>query len=1244
MLNHWWRQLVRRFGYRLNAPRGGKPQKRPRGYRPRLETLEDRTLMTAGILDSAFGNGGLVNTSIAGDDDFAGGVAVQANGKIVVVGQSVNTNGDNDFVVVRYNSNGTLDGTFGFGGRVTTGFGAGTEDVATAVVIQADGRIVVGGFTGSPGSRDFVVARYLASGSLDTTFGGGDGIEITDFGGDDALTALALRTNGTIVAAGNTTTGVGTSDFALAMYTTAGALDGSFDTDGRFTINFIPTNNDDAAFAVKIDSADRIVVAGFAFDGVDSDFAIARLSSTGLLDGTFGTGGLVTTDFSGTNVDDVANAIGFLSSGRIAVGGYAVVGGEQDFALAVYSSGGVLSAAFSGDGKVTTDIRGDDTVSALVVNTINGVEGVVVVGSAFLGTTFDDSQFALARYTVNGATAGALDLNFGANATGVVTTTFGLTSTVATAVAVDSLGRLVTAGYADLGATNYDFALARYLVDDPFSLTPIKEDPGTAPPSTLVSDIVRGQFAAVAVTGLNNTANGVWQFSTNGTTFVDFGPVSPSAARLLLANATTRIRFKPNANFNGDVSLTLVSWNPALGGTAGGVFDTTQTPAAFGGDAIAAILTIIPVNDAPVLNTATTVVLPGTAPGNATPDAPTLPVTVASFLGSLATDVDGNTAGIAITAVTGNNPATQGIWRFSTDGGATFKNFGTAVTTGSNTLPAPSTVGTVSATTALLLRATDLILYDPVATFSGTVTFTFRAWDGTTGSAGTRVNASAAGVATAFSTGLEVANVPININFAPVLAAGTPKLNPVDVNDINPAGNIVGPLLGTSVVDVPTALKGMAIVAVTVPAGSGVWQFALQETPTNWINFGTTSVAGSTGGNQTFGTVSATGALLLRENDLVRFLPNLNFTNTTAAAAAKPTFTFRAWDQTGTTLGKQGIQAPKQAIGTTGGSRPYSTTTQVASVLVNRKPTIAPTVAPQPTGTEDVVFTSASLTTFFTVGDVGTGTTAAIAKGLAIIGVTGNGTWSYSNAPTGTFAPIAISSSVSTSTAKLIAANARLRFTPAKNFNGTATITVVAWDRTVGALNGTINLNTLDASGKTAFSSDIAGVIANSARTLTLTITPVNDAPVLSGSKNLSKIATNITNLANIGDAVSTIASPFISDVDGNPRGIAIIGTNAALAQGHWEFSNDGGTNWFLFPALPLFATNAVLLAPSARVRFVPANGFTGTVSLTFRAWDGSQSTQSAGDFDSRNISGFSTGGISAFSALTQSVTLQVDP
>src|SRR5262245_25244574 len=149
-----------------------------RGTRLELESLEERSLLAVGALDTAFNGTGLVTTQLLGaaDNQFIQGVAVQPEGKIVAVGHfDFNNDGTSfDFAVVRYNPNGSLDATCGVGGRALIDLGTTTNDErANAVALQADGKIVVAGWvTNAPGDEDFAVARLNTNGSLDTSFDG----------------------------------------------------------------------------------------------------------------------------------------------------------------------------------------------------------------------------------------------------------------------------------------------------------------------------------------------------------------------------------------------------------------------------------------------------------------------------------------------------------------------------------------------------------------------------------------------------------------------------------------------------------------------------------------------------------------------------------------------------------------------------------------------------------------------------------------------------------------------------------------------------------------------------------------------------------------------------------------------------------------------------------------------------------------------------------------------------------------
>ena len=262
---------------------------------------------TDGSLDTTFDGDGIVTTAFAGFA-MAWAVAIQPDGRIVAAG------GENQSYLARYNSDGSLDLTFGVGGKVT---GAPPSGWFTAVAIQADGRIVAAGRGDT--SDDFVVSRYNTDGSPDVTFGTG-GTVVTDFGGVDHLWGLAIQADGKIVAVG---TG-GNFHFALARYTSDGHLDPSFDGDGMVITPFSEEGFDYAG-KVVIQTDGKIVVAGDArlgpFTEFDYSFAVARYNTDGGLDPTFGTGGTVTTDFEGFRSDDLGQGVALHADGRIVVAG-----------------------------------------------------------------------------------------------------------------------------------------------------------------------------------------------------------------------------------------------------------------------------------------------------------------------------------------------------------------------------------------------------------------------------------------------------------------------------------------------------------------------------------------------------------------------------------------------------------------------------------------------------------------------------------------------------------------------------------------------------------------------------------------------------------------------------------------------------------------------------------------------------------------------------------------------------------
>jgi uncharacterized delta-60 repeat protein len=403
-------------------------------------------------LDVSFGTNGLQITDF-GSYEYAGAVAIQSDGKIVVAGSVYDpTTGNEDFAIARYTTAGLLDDSFDGDGKQTTDFGS--YDYALGIAIQSDGKIVVAGGVYNPnGNNDFVLARYTTAGLLDTDFDG-DGKQTTDFGGfDDNASAIAIQSDGKIVVVGevyNNTTG--SSDFAIARYTTTGLLDTDFDGDGLQITDFGPNEYADA---IAIQSDGKIVVAGTVYNQTtnNSDFGLARYNTAGLLDITFSEDGKQTTDFGGSY--DNANGVAIQSDGKIVVVGEteSATTDNEDIGLARYNTNGVLDRNFDRDGKLTRYFPASDgTFYAIAVQS----DGKVVVAGRAKNVS-DNYDFALARYNADGS----LDRNF--NRSGKQTTDFFGGSDYVYGVAIQSDGKIVVAGSVyDPTTGNEDFGLARY--------------------------------------------------------------------------------------------------------------------------------------------------------------------------------------------------------------------------------------------------------------------------------------------------------------------------------------------------------------------------------------------------------------------------------------------------------------------------------------------------------------------------------------------------------------------------------------------------------------------------------------------------------------------------------------------------------------------------------------------------------------------------------------------------------------
>lgn len=461
-----------------------------------------------GSLDSTFGKNGKVTTDIAGDD-YADAVAIQSNGKIIVAGIVFNTVKDNsDYALARYNADGSLDNTFDSDGKLTTDFGG--DDRADAVVLQNDGKIVVAGRAEAFFySFDFAIARYNTDGSLDYSFGN-HGKQTTDLGGaDDNVAAIAVDFDDKIIAVGDNG-----DDYALARYNPDGSLDNTFGREGKVTTDF--SGGYDYAYSLGIQHDGKMIVAGTASNTSthNSDFAVVRYNTNGSLDHTFkdrgkltayypvnpffevssvvaqkdgkvlaamhsftsnfaagrynkdgsldssfGDSGYIITNFFG--IDDYPEAITLQEDGKIIMAGvtYSPENSNYNFAVVRYKDSGSLDSTFGTSGKVVTNFGADDYAYAVAIQ----ADGKIVVAGITTDSYTDNySYVAIARYNKNGS----LDHSFGVNGKVVTNFSEGYVYRNFSSLSIQGDGKIVVTGTAlNSGTYNYDFALARYNKD-----------------------------------------------------------------------------------------------------------------------------------------------------------------------------------------------------------------------------------------------------------------------------------------------------------------------------------------------------------------------------------------------------------------------------------------------------------------------------------------------------------------------------------------------------------------------------------------------------------------------------------------------------------------------------------------------------------------------------------------------------------------------------------------------------------
>ncbi len=598
------------------------------------------------------------------------------------------------------------------------------------------------------------------------------------------------------------------------------------------------------------------------------------------------------------------------------------------------------------------------------------------------------------------------------------------------------------------------------------SLNTINEDDFTNP-GTLVSQMVdteatdpdSGALKGIAITSVPTT-DGTWEYTLDGTTWISVGTPSITSALLLTADATTAIRFVPNANFNGSTGLLFYkAWDQTTG-MAGGTADVTSAGAdtAFSAGSNGTSVTVTAINDAPALT-------PYAPTDNPTEDEAQFVATIATVLSGSISDVDSSPlSGITIFALAGSG----GTLEYTIDGGTSWLS-----------------LTSVSASSALLLRSTDSMRFTPDTNNGGVITLDYRAWDQTTGTAGSTVDVSTTGGTTAFSSASDQVTVNIaSVNDAPTITNGMNISLSLANEDAPSTPYSVSTLLitgGLAYTDVDTsAVQGIAITEVT---GGGNWQYSTNGL--TWIN-----VTG----------VFTTNALLLDASTQLRFNPDgLN--------GSSPKVVFRAWDRTS---GTASTNATPFFVDPGIGGSTTAFSTSLANLLlsvtsINDSPTIGG-------GILSAILEDTTNPAGATVGSLVSGTFFDVDSGASLSGIviTSNnapvseGIWQYSSDSgtnwfdVGTVGVNALALEVST----------HLRFVPAADFNGTPTsLSFRGLDNSYagGFTSGAsrLTVDTTSPGGTSPISSSLVSIGAN--------VTAVNDAPI--------RTSGTVANLTVIEDA-----------------------------------------------------------------------------------------------------------------------------
>ena len=689
-----------------------------------------------------------------------------------------------------------------------------------------------------------------------------------------------------------------------------------------------------------------------------------------------------------------------------------------------------------------------------------------------------------------------------------------------------------------------------------------------------------GTVAEIRILTLPDAAHGVL--------YTDAGENNPviSGSTYATTDGSLTLFFVPDADFNGDASFEFAAIDDqGLEGPAG--LKSLEGTA---------------VNDAPVLAIGTNPQFDSITED----DIDNAGETVGSLLlkiGDPITDVDGDPEGIAVT----NNNGNGGTWQYSTDEGANWFD-----------------VGPVSTANALLLRDTDLLRLNPDGEQGTNANLGFRAWDqsgSTEGAEGTFVDVTPTGTDSPFSTQALSAQIEVtDVNDAPVLDnAGENTLTSIDENNFDSSGDLVRDIIASAagnpdgITDVDAdPREGIAI--FKADSVNGTWEYS-SDGGTTWTGFG---------------TPSATAALLLTDEALVRFVPTEGF-------SGEETFSYRAWDQT--TPGEQGDSISLND--NTGGTGSLSVGLDTARITVtkvdlphqidlndatagenntvtyteNDSPIlVAPNAIVEDFGENDIV----SLTI---TGDVFDSADNELRiNGMSFIPGEDISHEIVVNGQT---------LIASTAGGGIIVSSSAGADTPIQTSNVQSIIQGLTFR------SESDGINTDDQIDIQFTATDLAGQTSPLV-TSTISLVGVNDSPELDDTEAADFSSINEDEFDSDGTAIAAILASSVSDQDGNPEGIAIF--NADQTNGIFEYSLDGATEYVAFGEVS--ESSALLLDATTRIRFVPAPDYNGDATISFRAWD---QTTTQGEGERISVAG-NFGGTNSLSTGRDTATIIVNP